>query len=131
LMNTHYLNATPTALDTTATISLSVVDGSTVTQEAGVLFFYNFWIKVPPRGEAEARMRCPITRDITLLSAQEHMHARGVSYRADLLGSDGAVEPIYANQSWENVPVKQLSPGMPLPGGSFIDYRCEYQPNED
>jgi hypothetical protein len=131
LMNTHYLNAAPHPVDTTATVSLSLVDGSTVMQEAGVLFFYNFWIRVPGHGQAEARMRCPITRDVTLIDAQSHMHARGVGYRADLLHGDGTSEPLYTSDSWENVPVKLFSPGQLLPAGSSVDYRCEYQSNED
>ena len=131
LMNTHYLNASPNPVDTEATINLDVVDATAVQNEAGVLFFYNFWITVPPNGQAESRMRCPITRDITLLDAQSHMHARGVGYSADLLGSDGKSENLYTNDSWENVPVKTFGDGKKLPAGSFIDYRCEYQSSED
>jgi hypothetical protein len=131
LMNTHYLNAAPQPLDTEARITVWPVDPASVSDEAGVLFFYNFWIAVPPHGEAEARMRCPIRRDLTLYDAQSHMHARGVGYDASLLHADGTSQPLYASQSWENVPVTTFAPGQPLPAGSAIDYRCRYHNDEE
>jgi hypothetical protein len=131
LMNTHYLNASPHAETVTARINLWGSPAANGAQEAGVMFFYNFYIRVPPNGSSTARMRCPIPRDVTLLNAQSHMHARGVGYAADLLDAGGKVQSeLYRNQSWSDVPVKDFSPGLPLPAGSAIDYRCDYQSHE-
>jgi len=127
LMNTHYLNASAAPLQTDARITLHTVDPASVTQEAGVLFFYNFYIQVPPGGESEARMRCPITRDVTLLDAQSHMHARGVSYLAELRAPGSEPTTVYQSQDWQNVPIARFAPGLPLPAGSSLDYRCRYR----
>jgi hypothetical protein len=125
LMNTHYLNASGGPLDTDAVVKLHTVAASTVTQEAGVLFFYNFYIRVPGNSESEARMRCPIRKQVTLLDAQSHMHARGVGYTAELL-SGGTSERIYETDQWESVPIKTFGAGKTLPAGSQLDYRCTY-----
>jgi hypothetical protein len=130
-MNAHYLNASPNQVETHATITLYTLPAAEVHHEAGVLFFYNFYIRVPGPGDAEARMRCPITQDITLLSAQSHMHRRGVGYQADLTDGAGlASQQLYTNDSWENVPIRSFGAGLALPAGAFVDYRCAYHNEE-
>src|SRR5207244_2852964 len=99
--------------------------------EAGVLFFYDLFIRVPPHGTATARMSCPVTRDVTLLSAQSHMHRRGVGYEAHLVDGTGKpMETLYTNDRWEEVPIKIWDPGKPLAAGTAIDYRCDYRNDE-
>lgn len=132
LMNAHYLNASGAKVKATARMNLVAVPRDTVTDEAGVLFWYNFYIRVPALGTAEARMRCPITRDATLLNVQSHMHRRGVGYQADLLDPSGTVvERLYENDHWENVPIRSFSPGKALSAGQRIDYRCRYENGEN
>ncbi len=130
LMNTHYLNATCAELQTDARVKRYTVDTGTVTTEAGVMFFYNFYIRVPAHTESEARMRCPISKEVKLLDAQSHMHKRGVDYTAELV-TGGQATRIYQSDSWENVPIKTFGAGMTLPAGSTLDYRCHYRNDED
>jgi hypothetical protein len=135
LMNTHYLNASPEPRQTTARINLYTVPKEEVRAEAGVMFLYNPFIRVPEGGTASARLRCRINQDITLVNAQSHMHQRGVGYVAELLApgsaSDAAIpERIYENTAWEEVPVKRFAEGKPIAAGSFIDYRCDYRNTE-
>jgi hypothetical protein len=87
LVNTHYLNASQQPLETTAYINLYTIPDNQVTQEAGILFMHHLFIRVSGKsaaghGEGVARMRCPISQDITLLGVQSHMHRRGVDYKA-------------------------------------------------
>lgn len=131
LMNTHYLNASPSPVETSARINLYTIPKEQMKQEAGVLFFYNPFIRVPSLGAASARMRCPISRDITLVNAQSHMHARGMNYVADFLPAGGTSgERLYEGTEWENVAVKHFGDGKPLAAGSAIDYRCDYRNRE-
>ena len=136
LMNTHYLNASPEPRQTTARINLYTIPKEQVREEAGVMFLYNPFIRVPADGTASARLRCRVNQDITLVNAQSHMHQRGVGYVAELLApgsaSDAATpERIYESTAWEEVPVKRWAEGKRIAAGTSIDYRCDYRNTEN
>lgn len=127
LMNVHYLNASAAALDTDARINLYSIPEEEVKEEAGLLFYYNFFIKVPASGTASARMRCPVQKDIKLINVQSHMHRRGVGAVADLTdGAGNKLQEIYASTEWENVPVRTFEPSLEIKAGQALDYRCDY-----
>lgn len=131
LINAHYLNASAKSLDTEVRMNLWTVPDDKLKQEGGILFWYNPFIRIPGESTSAARMRCKITKDITVANVQSHMHKRGVGYVANLLdSSEKEVETLYVNKEWENVPVKQFEPGKKLQAGSFVDYRCEYKNTE-
>jgi hypothetical protein len=131
LVNAHYLNATNDVLDVDARINVESVPKESVREEAGVLFFYNPFIHVPPTSRASARMSCPMLRDITLLNGQSHMHRRGVGYEAVLRDGEGApLQTLYTGDRWEDVRVETFSPALTIPAGHSIDYRCDYQNGE-
>lgn len=128
LMNTHYLNANPNAVDTAAYINLYTVPTEQVNTEGGVILFYNPFIQVPAMAKASARMRCPLPQDINLSTIQSHMHRLGIGYVATWLDEKGMpIEDLYTNDQWANVPVKTFTPGMALRAGTTIDYHCDYQ----
>ena len=132
VINTHYLNATSQPLVAEARLNLYTLPDKDVVQEGGFLFFYNPFIRVPARSSASSRLRCTLAQDITLISAQSHMHRRGVGYTAHIVEpSDGSLTPIYESHDWEDVPIAEWSPGMSLRAGQAIDYTCQYQNPED
>ncbi|MEM9491563.1 MAG: hypothetical protein AAGC55_20630 [Myxococcota bacterium] len=128
LMNAHYINASDQTLEPDVRINLYTIPEDEVTVEGDLLFLYNPFIKVGAMGQSRARMRCPVTQDITILNAQSHMHARGVSYEAAIEGQ----EPFYSSTNWENVPVADFSAdgGIQVPAGSYLDYYCDYANGE-
>ncbi len=75
-------------------------------EEAGVLFFYDPFIVVPPGGRASALMRCAIAKEITLLSGVSHMHKRGVGFQAFVdppsPATDLASTPFYTSSDWNH-----------------------------
>jgi hypothetical protein len=125
LLQTHYLNATPSALDANVEITLTVQpDG--VTNPAGVFFFYDPFIHVPTGAKAKATMRCAVRQDVTLLGAGSHYHKRGVDYAAYADGPTGAPEakPFYTSNDWSNPGT--LETDMPIAAGSHIRFECDY-----
>jgi hypothetical protein len=133
LMNTHYLNTTTSALTVDARVNLWTVPASQVTEEAGILFYYDPIIRLPANAGSYAEMSCPVTSDITLVNLQTHMHARGVGGQA-FVTPPGSTTPqsIYTSTSWQNVNVESFSPSMKIAAGSTLDYHCNYvntQPN--
>jgi hypothetical protein len=132
LMNTHYLNASPDDLNTDARINLYFTDKAKVTQQAGILFFYNPFIYVPGQSTAQARRTCPILKDITLVNGQSHMHKRGVDYVANLVdANDGVMDELYRTAEWEQVVLKDYGVGKTIKAGTSIDYQCGYKSHED
>jgi hypothetical protein len=133
VMNLHMLNTTDGPVDACMKAALNSIPQEQVTQEAGVLFFYNPFIAVGANASAQARMACPITQDITLRTSVSHMHARGVGYRASWL--DGApfasdtheVQKLYETTSWDSPSDTVWQDPLQLKAGSFIDYTCEYE----
>lgn len=131
LINTHYLNAGAESLNTRVYINLYTIPDAEVQQEAGVLFFYNPVIRVPANGKAEARQRCPVRADITLVNAVSHMHARGVDYASAALDpTTGMTKPLFATKEWADVDVEPLSPPVALKAGTLIDWRCSFDNKE-
>ena len=128
VMNTHYLNASSDPVEAEARINLHTIAKEEVEIEAGVLFFYNPFIHVPANSTATARMRCPVSQDISIVALQSHMHRRGVDFVAALTDQSGArLQEIYTNTNWEGVPVKRFEPALEIAAGQALDYRCTYE----
>jgi hypothetical protein len=132
LVNAHYLNASDKPLDAEIYINLHTVPAAQVTREAGIFFLYNPFIRVPALSAAQAREVCPLAKDVTLVNAQSHMHARGVRYLANLLDRDGTVlQEVYSTHDWEAVESKTMAPPLQIAAGQMIDFRCDYMNTED
>lgn len=130
LLQAHYLNATPDALEANVALNLWKNEGHAAT-EAGTLFFYDWAIVVPP-GESTASMHCIIPEDINLVFAMSHMHRRGIGYDSRIVGEQPALEgSLYATTAWEEVSPAQFEPGVTIQAGQAIDYECHYRNNED
>lgn len=127
VMSTHYLNATPSPIEVDSRINLYTIPKEHVKAEAGVLYFDNPIIRVPAGGASTARVRCPISKDISIVSLQSHMHARGTAFSAMIVGVEGGPKEIYETTSWKEPPVKDFSPALSVRAGQLIDYRCSYR----
>jgi hypothetical protein len=133
LVNTHYVNASDKPLDVTAAVNLLTIPDADVKQEAGLLFFYNRFIRVPGKSEGTARMRCPVRSDITILTATSHMHRRGVGYQAAAVdpANPDAVVPLFQTMSWADVTVARFNPGKTVKDKQLIDFSCSYKNGGD
>jgi hypothetical protein len=129
MMDLHILNTTSAALPVTVRMNLDTIPASQVTEEAGIYFFYNPFIAIPPLSTSHARMSCPVTSDVTLTTAQTHMHKWGLGGTAKLEDGTGAlVQQLYTSATWSDPPVTEwATPPMTLSAGQQIDYECNYQ----
>jgi hypothetical protein len=126
VMNTHYLNASTESLEVDARINLHTMPPEQVKVEAGIIFHYNDFIRIPANGTSSARMRCVTPRDISLVRLQSHMHRRGVGSVANVVSADGSTQEVYTSSSWEDVPVRDFAPVLPIKAGQALDFRCDY-----
>lgn len=125
LFQVHYINATAGSLDAHVDVKLTIDSGTDIVNNAGILFLYDPFIDVPPGAKATAQMRVNIPRDITLLYASSHYHARGVGYGAYLdTPTDMATQPFYSSASWSSPPIQTMT--MPVAAGSKIRFHCDY-----
>jgi hypothetical protein len=135
LLQAHYLNTTQSEIDAKVDVHLDLADPATLSEEAGVLFFYNPQIAIDPMSAAKAELTCPVPEDVNLVFAASHMHKRGVAFEAT--SSDTAAQalaggPLYVSDEWsEPVPrVFEQSPPLTLKAGSSITYACDFENTE-
>lgn len=127
LVQTHYVNTTAQALDARIDFAFHTLPAEQAPIEAGLLFFFNPVINVPPNGSASAELSCPLPADVTLLFASSHMHKRGVGFEAQQEG--GARGSLYTTDAWSDPLPRSFSgePEAAIAAGSAITYRCDFQ----
>ena len=126
LMQAHSINATGAVMKATVDLTLKTGAAADVQQRAGSLFFYDPFISVPAGAAGRATMSCNIPSPIRLLTANSHMHKRGVGYRAFLdTPAARATTPFYTTDSWDHP--SQLAAPMDLAANSVIRFECDYQ----
>jgi hypothetical protein len=129
LLQAHYINATPHAVDASVNVGLTThSDMTKVRYNAGNLFYYDVFIHVPAMAKATAGERCTLDHDITLLNAFAHYHSRGYGYQAfmDMPNEPAATAPFYTSTDWEH-PAKYTGGPMQLKAGTAIRWTCDYQ----
>ena len=126
LFQSHYLNATANALHAQVSVHLTT-QTTPVQQNAGVLFFYDPFIYVPPNAHATASTRCPIPQDITMFTEGSHYHARGVNYQAylDTSATTPATAPFYTSDNWASPTIGTAT--VQVSAGSYIRFYCDYE----
>src|SRR5207248_4437459 len=72
----HFINATQAPMTTRVSYRLGTVDAARVRDAAGMIFYSNFDLFVPP-GRSTATETCRAPRDLSLMLATGHMHKRG------------------------------------------------------
>jgi hypothetical protein len=130
VMNLHMLNTKPDPID--ACLKVGVRGSDAIEHEAGSFALYNPYIAVPAFGRAEARMACPITDAVDLLTGVSHAHSQMVDYEAVLLDRS-PLEPgaqqlrvLYKTTEWEDPEPELFQPSLKLQPGQWIDYRCSF-----
>jgi hypothetical protein len=117
----HYFN--PTAAPLIANISwrARTVPAAAVKSPAGMMFYSNFDLMVPP-GTSQATLSCVVPTERTLLGATGHMHRRGTFFDAALDGAD-----VYHSDSWLEAPLTAFpAPGMHVARGARMSWTCTY-----
>lgn len=127
LVQTHYLNSGNEALSARVDFDLHLTTVEAAPTEAGVLFFFNPIIHVPPNGAASAELSCPIPADANLIFAASHMHKQGTRFRADIEGA-AADRKLYETSEWaEPLPLELDESSGKLQAGDRIRYACDFQ----
>ncbi|HEY8087894.1 MAG TPA: hypothetical protein VIF09_08615 [Polyangiaceae bacterium] len=127
IFQTHYLNASASPLQATVNVTLTLdTNASDIQTFAGLIFYYDPFIDVPPGATAKAATRCQIPGDITLLYGSSHYHSRGVGYGAYIDPATGPITstPFYTSTSWSSPTNAALN--MKIPAGSRIRFECDY-----
>lgn len=131
LLQGHFVNASTKPRQAHVRVDLRTAPSSAIEHTAGVLRYYNPFIVVPPRGKSTAKMSCTLRKDVTLLSAAAHMHARGVAYRAYIDPKDGppSTTPFYTTK--DGLHPTFYAGFLALPAGTTIRFECDYESADD
>jgi hypothetical protein len=117
----HYINASQAAITTNVVWSIDTVDKATVQNIAGIVFYSNWGLQVPP-GMSVAKQTCAAPKDMFLITGTGHMHKRGTAFDATLNGTN-----IFHTNNWDE-PDGAIypSPGMAVKMGDPISWACTY-----
>ncbi len=131
LMQSHYLNTTGSELAARIDVELELIDPAGIDEEAGIIFYYNPKISVPPMGTGSATLTCPVTSDINLAFVSSHMHKRGSGFVAstdDAAAMKALGGPLYTTQEWGEPLPRVFGEAEPLAlaQGSSISYTCDF-----
>jgi hypothetical protein len=131
VLQAHYINTTDAPIDATVSVDLALVDPASVKHRAGMAQLYDPFIVVPPRSKAQAQMRCTTRRNVTLVKAIPHMHARGVAHETfiDSSGAPPADAPLVSSTDWQHP--TEFTGDLLLSAGSALRIRCDYQSDLD
>ncbi len=124
-LNAHYFNTTDTAVRAEVKVALDQVAVSDVAETAAQIYLNDGTIDLPPgKGSAGGTIALPAgVTGVKLLSAQSHMHRRGVAFHA----TTGDGTELYTTDTWSEPPQKVYDPPLPLADGTSITWRCDYE----
>src|SRR5205085_5030578 len=109
ILELHIANASETALDAYAKVTIDPAPSSEIEQYSGVLFYVNQDFTIPPGAgihgaplHTDAAMR-PVPKDVSVFRMQSHTHKRMKRVDAWLADGGGADEThIYKNEDWHS-----------------------------
>ena len=127
LMEWHVINTKNTAEDVEVGLNLHY-SREPASQYAGTLFYYDYFIYLPPEQTATAKMRCEAPSDFTMMWSSSHMHRRGVAFRSRLLESDlTLVRNLFETADWDEPGALRFEEGLQVRAGQVIEYECDFE----
>jgi hypothetical protein len=119
-IDAHYLNTTQQTITATVTTTMHIAPAGSVTQHAGVIFFNDVGISIPPGG-GQTSSNCNLPIDMNFLFVASHMHSRGTHFVAK---ANGTV--IDDTMQWADPSPAIFSPAMHQAAGTTINWGCTY-----
>ena len=118
----HYVNTTSAPLTARVRWTAEATPAADVKETAGLLFYSNTSLNIPPLQKSSSSMTCKSPRDMHIVTATGHMHKHGISFDADLAG-----DVFYHTDSWEEPSNRVFQvPGYDVKAGADITWTCGY-----
>jgi hypothetical protein len=121
MLNGHYINPGATPFEATVTAVLHKAAPGTVTQHAGVMFFNDVGLRVPP-GTSTSKSTCSLPGNIHVLNAVSHMHQRATGFTATT--ADGT--QLYQTDQWADPKARVFSPPLGIDAQTTVTWGCTY-----
>jgi hypothetical protein len=121
-LQAHYLNTGSADLHAKVAVTFHVVRPDPAAVHAGIWFFINTNIDVPPLQQATATRSCPLPPGIHVLTASSHMHRHGIDFQSTLGG-----RPLYATQQWDSPKATTFDPPLLVGPNDEVSWTCTYQ----
>jgi hypothetical protein len=117
----HYINATRSAITTQVKYQLTKVDPENVQQIAGMIFYSNLSLNIPP-GMSTASKSCHMPADANLLMVSGHMHMHGLTFDATV-----GDQNVFHTDNWDEPNAAMFAaPGLAVAKGTPIGWSCSY-----
>jgi hypothetical protein len=122
-LQVHYLNATPNPINASVSVTMKLATPGTVTDHAGVFFFLNNNINIPPDNMPHSLSKtCTFPTAVNVMLANSHMH----KHATDFLGATTTGTTIYATKDWNEPVQTTFAPPMQLAAGTKVTFTCTW-----
>jgi hypothetical protein len=132
MIQTHWINATPSTLTGEAAINLKWAAPSTARVPADLFAVANLSFNVPAGKTATSSTSCTLKEDMNIFYLGGHEHQWGTHFRADHQALDGTMKTIY-EKDWQleyefNPPVNTYPKSAPLiiKKGESLNVTCSW-----
>ena len=120
-LQAHYLNASPNSINAQVQVIFHLAKPGTVTSQAGVFFFVNPQILVPPMSTMTVSKSCTFPLAANLIYATGHMHQHATDFTATTGGAT-----FYQTSNRAQAPTIALAPPITTTPGQTIDFNCTF-----
>ncbi|HEX3694988.1 MAG TPA: hypothetical protein VH374_06320 [Polyangia bacterium] len=125
LVQVHWLNTGPMAIDGKIDLSFHTTDSSA--GHVGVLFGVNKQVDLLPGQRKTISHFCPMPSGSRLIAMMGHYHALGRHYEVTMgAPGDDSAAVIYQGQDENTLVFHEYAPQLAVPDGAGLDFSCEY-----
>jgi hypothetical protein len=124
-LQSHYLNATQQPITASVRVVLHPAAPGSVQQNAGVFFFLNNNLSIPPTGQPfSLTQTCTIPVDLNVIKADSHMHQHATHFIATNAG-----RTVYETSDWNEPKPTLFDPPFQYAAGSTVTFTCTWVNN--
>lgn len=128
-LNSHYVNPGDATIKGEVYVNLHTVDH--VDRIAYSLLYPTQNFVLPPKRTTVVRDTVPATFNADVFMLTSHMHERGKSFKAYIVGGPDDGKLIYENYDWQSPVLKPFDPPLHLQAGQGIAYEATYDNQTD
>jgi hypothetical protein len=131
VMETHFINTTPDALDVTSQFGVVYGKAGEVKERAATYFFGTMNIDLQPNSSLEKTAQCHPPKPMTLHSMFGHEHRMGTALDVVHMPGGAGGDHVYGSTSWETPPIQAFDPALDVAAEDIVSVTCKWNNTSD
>ena len=126
VLETHFINATPSAEIVQSGFGMDFAPVGSVTTRASVFYFGTEKLKLPASSPSTVDSYCSPPQATALQTVVGHQHRFGTGVTVGYIPHGGSERRIYQTSNWDSPPMLPLDGGLTVAPGDQIHVSCSY-----